>query len=350
MKNIFAILFATTCILAGCSHNPASPVVPVVLPVDPVDEVLVSSRREQFRKATAGMAVRGIWFRPANFQNKMPAEQLANELRSLGCTRAYLCITSETELDDWLGEVAKAIGNAGMQCDVVADLHGFQHRKRGNQFLTWLLPASPDLVDLAQLLMEKEKNDENYAAINGFTAVMNPHLFNRANGNTSADVLYTWNDNTKQRSYENDALIKYAMSVASKLQKNDGTRLTLAIHNRFYQMVKAGALEVGTADDFIEACPQADQFIVMAEANKPGEIASRFAKESRLPKTGEKSVIVMIRLAEHTSVSAGRLRRRDWNDMTRAISHNAKMCCKNPAFGGITIGPYATIRAMLMEK
>ena len=60
--------------------------------------------------------------------------------------------------------------------------------------------------------------------------------------------------------------------------------------------------------------------------------------------------IVGINLAEHTSVDTGALRRRDWNDLMRAMRYILNDFGKHPSFEGFLIAPFSALEFLRMER
>ena len=61
-------------------------------------------------------------------------------------------------------------------------------------------------------------------------------------------------------------------------------------------------------------------------------------------------MIVQLSLANHTSVTAGALRRRDWTDFTRNVQYLAGQWEKAPAFAGMVIDPFAFLELIHQEE
>ena len=61
-------------------------------------------------------------------------------------------------------------------------------------------------------------------------------------------------------------------------------------------------------------------------------------------------LLVSVTLAEHTSVTTGALRRRNWTDFTRSLGHAISDWKQSPAFDGIVLGPFSQIETLYQEK
>ena len=62
------------------------------------------------------------------------------------------------------------------------------------------------------------------------------------------------------------------------------------------------------------------------------------------------SVVVGINLANHTSVTEGAFRRRNWQDFSRAMGYLVKKWKEFPAFAGVAIGPFLRLELIQEEE
>ena len=60
--------------------------------------------------------------------------------------------------------------------------------------------------------------------------------------------------------------------------------------------------------------------------------------------------MVGVNLAGHTSVDSGSLRRRDWNDLLRAMRYMLGRFEKHPQFEGFLLAPLASLEFVRMER
>ena len=101
----------------------------------------------------------------------------------------------------------------------------------------------------------------------------------------------------------------------------------------------------GTVRDFAAVTPRV---AVVNTANVPSKLQENVRNELKNAPAGS-SLLTVIPLATHTSVNDGRLRRRNWSDMTRAIAHLTGYARNYPQFDGIILSPFSVVEYLRRE-
>jgi hypothetical protein len=116
------------------------------------------------------------------------------------------------------------------------------------------------------------------------------------------------------------------------------------LHERTMQ----GDLSCGSVNDFRNAAGNNAMLAVISAGNKPSQLVE--AVKNELNDSSENSQLsVAISLAGHSSVEAGALRKRDWNDMIRALKFFTGKSLQYSSFDGVVIGPLSNLELLLSE-
>jgi hypothetical protein len=104
---------------------------------------------------------------------------------------------------------------------------------------------------------------------------------------------------------------------------------------------KEGKLSQGSVKDF--------SAIGNVRIRCTGNVPTQLVQLSRTAFSGNKDLTAVIPLADHTSVRSGALRRRDWNDLVRALEYFISSTRKTGC-SGVVLRPFSELSYMLLEK
>ena len=114
----------------------------------------------------------------------------------------------------------------------------------------------------------------------------------------------------------------------------------------YHELAEAGKLPLGRVTDF---CAISSRVLLLDSGNKPTVAAQVVENELAVMPKGA-SALIGINLAGHTSVDSGALRRRDWNDLMRAMRYLLGRFERHSAFEGFVLAPFAALEFILMER
>lgn len=310
----------------------------------------LKARIEQFRDAVGDKCDSGTWLYPKNFETSFTAEELVAMLQDFGYTRIYCRITSEKELDEYFLALLVAAENAGIKTEIIIDLFSFYSRKGENTIWSNILPSSPNVTAMVQTIIDRFKHDSAYATLDGITIVVNPHRFTGKNLDFPKNVHFVWSESTYGIGLDNDEMMKISLNIIRNLPEMPaGLQLSIAIPDFYDTLVAEGKLSCGTIADFMKARNDNPKLIVICYGNVPTELKRDSEDELKLKEPSPRSVLLLVQLANHTSVRSGKIRRRDWNDFTKIIRFLREKAEKHTSFGGIISGPFGLVKIVQSE-
>ena len=194
-------------------------------------------------------------------------------------------------------------------------------------------------------LREFEADHESFR-FSGVTVLAEPHLFTSANPRRPKNLVFAWSDKTFGPGLDNDRIMRATLQKLSAFGAELGsTPFTVAMPDFYEELVQEGKLSCGSVADFSAAAPK---IMIRNAGNKPTEAVEVVRNELNAAKPG--SLLVSITLAEHTSVTAGSLRRRNWADFIRSLDYAIGQWKQYPAFDGVVLGPFSRIETLHQEK
>ena len=125
--------------------------------------------------------------------------------------------------------------------------------------------------------------------------------------------------------------------------------LTVSVPDFYHELAQQKKLTVGDVNDFLAVMPQHPTVLLQDSGNKPSEALEMVENELAAAKVAD-SVVVGINLANHTSVTEGAFRRRNWQDFSRAMGYLVKKWKEFPAFAGVAIGPFLRLELIQEEE
>ena len=349
MKNIRTTLFCAVCLLAaavfsGCSATPVRQTGSAMLPVDQVQQKTASRRAAVLKKILAPLKLRGVGVSLNAYRNTPVQDQTILKLvREMGFNRIYCYISSETELSGTLEQLVTAAAKARIPVELMIRQGDFKYRFRGNALVRGILPQFRDLPELAEDIADFNASLPDGVRLAGVTVRFEPHLLTFANGADKIPGLhYVWDQNTFGPGLDNDKLTELSLKKLAAMKKNlKGIPLSVELPGLYPVCVAEKKLTRGTFRDFKHIGP------VLLQLS--GNLPSQLVKQSADALKQNKNLTVVIPVADHTSVRSGALRRRNWNDMVRALKYFVDST-RNHNCNGVVVRPLSGLAYMLFEK
>lgn len=350
MKHQFLILAALLAAgLCGCGvETPERSQEPLMLPVLEAPPELQAERAAEFRRLTSNVRLRGVgvhlyWLR----RGAAPTEEVMNRIQALGFNRIYCYVSSEVQLDDKFREFIAAANQRGIPVEAVLNQRDFYFRHTGNKIVRLFRPNYMRIDDAAEALEKFNAKSGDDAKLAGVTAIIEPHLFTMTNADTPPDAIYCWSDKTFGDDLDNACLMRETLERLRQIRERaPSLPLTCAAADCYHEYAVEGKLPVGKVSDF---CAISPRLLLIDSGNKPSAAAATV--ENELAAMPENSVAMIgINLAGHTSVDAGELRRRDWNDLLRAMRYLIGRFEKHPQFEGFLLAPFSSLEFVRMER
>ena len=341
-------LAALALLAGGCVATPERTAQPLILPVLEAPKELQAERAAAFRQLTSNIRLRGVgvhlyWMR----RSEVPHEEVMNRIQSLGFNRIYCYLSTEQQLDDKFREFIVEANRRSIPVEVVLNQRDFYFRRTGNNVIRLFRPNYLRIDDAAEAVAKFDAKSGDDAKLAGITAIIEPHLFVMTNPDTPPDAIYSWSDKTFGDGLDNAMLMRETLERLRQIRdRAPSLPLTCAAADFYHELAVEGKLPVGKVSDY---CAIAPRLLLVDSGNKPTVAADMV--ENELAAMPENSVaMVGINLAGHTSVDSGELRRRDWNDLMRAMRYLLGRFEKHPQFEGFILAPLASLEFVRMER
>jgi len=342
LRNIAPAAAALLLTAAGCNSTPVRQEERAMEPPTPAQKATVERRAAALRRALSPLKVRGVGVPLSSYRHRLlPAAEIMKIVRQLGFNRLYCYISSEKELDDELRGLVTAAAAEKIPVELMIRQGDFRHRFRGNALVRSFLPQYRKLPDLAAEIIKFNETLPPQAKLAGVTARFEPHLFTRANGaDQIPGMIWIWSDLTFGKGLDNDKLAGASIEVFREMKaKLNGIPLTVELPDLYPAWCAAGSLSRGRVSDFAGF----DGVMVQCSGNVPSALVRGYTAAA-----GNRSLVAIIPVADHSSVSRGALRRRDWNDLVRAVDYfvrSTRLKCP-----GVVLMPLFEIGFMLLEQ
>lgn len=332
----------------GCVATPERPAQHLMLPELQAPREVQARRAAEFRQLTAKVKVRGAGLHLfALRRHTIPLNEVLDRIAEFGFNRIYCYVSSEKQLDDFFREFIGMAVRRGLPVEVMLNQRDFYFRSTGNNIVRLFRPKYLRIDDAVEALARFDAESPSGSKLAGVTVVIEPHLFTATNPDTPPDSLYYWSDRTFGSDLDNAMLMRETLERLRQAKARAGQLpFTCATADFYHELAVEGKLPLGRITDF---CAISKRVMLLDSGNKPSEAARVVGNElAAIPKGG--SAMVGINLAEHTSVNTGALRRRDWNDMMRAMRYILNDFGKHPAFEGFLIAPFSALEFLRMER
>ncbi|WP_294478148.1 hypothetical protein [uncultured Victivallis sp.] len=342
---VFATFFAV--LAAGCASSPA-PGNGIVHAPPQSDESTMARRAEELAKTLASCETRGLAFRPEMLAERhftSPADFLAL-VRRFGFNRLYVYLDSPESLElPQLDALLVEAGKEGMPVEAVLPEGRYVIGRRGNFILRSFVSSGTTLEEMLEHLRKFETESEPFR-FSGVTVLAEPHTFTSANIHRPKALVYAWSSDTFGPGLDNDRIMRITLDkLAAFGGKLGGIPYTVGIPDFYEELVAEGKLSAGSVRDFGGI---ASKVLIRNAGNKPTETVEAVRNELKAAKNG--TLLVSITLAEHTSVTSGSLRRRNWADFIRSLDYAIGQWKTFPAFDGVVLGPFPRIETLYQEK
>lgn len=344
-NTLFAL--AAAMLVCGCTvTTPQAPVRPGVKVLRRAGSAEQIKRRDAFKKLFSGLPVRGIGLFHRAFNSGYDNAEICRFLVSCGFNRAYFCITSESELDPALADFLHSANVSGLKVEAVLRQRDFYSRPRGNRVLRSMSNEYPDLAAAVKHVIAFNNTLPPESRICGITVQVEPHYFTA--GRIGSGQIYAWSEKAFGPGLDNDMLVRETLAMLKKID-TAGLPLTIGVPDSYHDLAEENKISCGKVQDFAAVCSPAPVIMLMSSGNKPGEVITRAERE--LAAAGSAKTLLGITLADHTSVAANGLRRRDWNDLERILRYVVKTAVrKSGGFEGVVIQPLAVFENIMMEQ
>ena len=347
-KIVFAFLALLPLIFSGCGRTPIrTGTMPLALPPEVALPAESARRAAEFRKIISVLPVRGIAVYPSAFIGKFESSQVLDMISRLGFNRIYCYLTSEQELTGELEEFVAAAGVRKLEVELVLSQQDFYRAYRGNRLIRGLFIQYPDLLEAVEDAVDFAADLPEGAKISGITVLLTPHLINGNNVQRSRKHLYSWSEKHYGPGGDNDMLMRQSLEYAKKIAALPGLPpLTIAVPDFFQQIAVEKKVSCGSVADFARITPRV---AVVNSANRPSQLPVMIKSALDGAPAGSK-VLIVLPLAEHTSITADRLRRRHWQDFCNSTAYLVKKSGTHPACGGVIFSPLSIIEYLRLEK
>jgi len=340
---------ASMCLLAvmGCVSTPVRPVPPLVLPELAAPVEVQNQRAREFRELTAGVKTRGVGVYLNAVEQTIAPGFLLDRVAALGANRLYCYVSSEKQLDDFFRNLIAEAARRNIAVEVVLNQRDFYCRATGNKIVRLFRPSYMRLDEAARAVSEFNDRLPPGGKLSGMTVISEPHMFLPTNPDTPPDTLYYWSDSTYGPGLDNAMLMEQTLDMLKKIAaENPQLPVTCGMADFYHELAVEGKLPLGRIGDFCAASPRV---MLLDSGNKPSQAAKVVEDElAALPRGSV--ALVGINLAGHTSVDAGALRRRDWNDLMRGMKHLLGKFQKHPGFEGFVLAPFSALEFVRLER
>ena len=328
----------------GCNTTPLRESERALIPVEQAGQKTVETRIAALKKVMAPLKTRGVSVDlNAYAHHPMPGQEILKAVKKMGFNRICCRISSESELSETLQKLLVSAAAEKLPVELVLRQGDFKQRFRGNALVRALLPQFRQLPEMAEEIVRFNETLPANAKIAGVQVVFEPHRFTYANGASEIPgLLYLWSDATFGKGLDNDKLVELSIKQLEKMKANlKGIPLSVELPDFYPLWKKEGKLTRGSAKDFSAI----GKVVIRCTGNLPSQLVNN----SKTAMADAKEVTAVIPLADHTSVRSGALRRRDWNDLVRAlgffISSTRKANCS-----GVILRPLSELGYMLLEQ
>lgn len=333
---------------SGCVETPVRPARQLMLPELEASQETQAKRTADFRELTRRIKIRGIGIFPAGIRREeIPVSAVLDRVEALGFNRIYCYVSSETQLDDFLRDLVVAASRRGLPVEISLNQRDFYRRATGNKLIRLFRPSYPRLDDAAKLVSEFDSQLLDGARLAGLTVISEPHLFTATNPDIPPDSLYRWSEDAFGPGLDNEMLMREMLDMLRRIAaENPGLPVTAGMADFYHELAVSGKLQIGKIGDFCAVVPRV---MLLDYGNKPSAAATAVENELAAMPRGA-SALVGINLAGHTSVDAGALRRRDWNDLMRGMKYLLENFARHPTFDGFVLAPLSALEFIRMER
>lgn len=350
MRKIIRLsLIPALCLLAGCAvvPAPAKVVSPAVVPMRKASAGEIKRRCAVLKALLAPLAVREAGFSHRAFSAGFTPEEICRFVSSSGFNRIALQLSSVSELDRDFSAFLKAAGAEKLAVDVMLDQEDFRRYFTGRG-LWRQKSADSDLAEVLQKIGAFNSDlPDDQAKISRIIVKIAPHRF-VSDTRGSSGQIFAWSEKNAGPGLDNDMLMLRTLEMLKNLDV-PGIEIAVAVPDFYHELVLKGKITRGKVSDFLTCRKGKVPVIIMSSGNKPSQVVSQSSNE--FMSAGKNHELLLgIELAGHTSRSSGKLRRRDWRDLTRILDYIIREHKKYPAFRGVVLMPLPVLQYLIMEQ
>ncbi|MDD3886703.1 MAG: hypothetical protein PHI35_07520 [Victivallaceae bacterium] len=322
------------------------------LPPEPQFSQRDEVRAAELRQALAVCPNRILVVRPGQLlpEYLLKPEAIIEHAGKLGFNRINVMLGEDDDPDrEFMSRLFKAAHKADMKIGITIRQTDFVKRFRSTAVLRHFAKAGTSLPEIAENLadfIDSQPDDEKISAV---TVIIEPQAFVKGRPENPKDLLFVWSNGKSGKDSDNDQIVEYTMrNLRIARDELAPTPLIIGVPDFLHDMVGAGLLKYGTVQDFLDISGATPGVALLSTGNKPSEVLDGVTAELNSTKDPG-SLLVAVYLAEHSSVEKGALRKRNWADFIRAIDYAINEWQKNPAFGGVALGPFTSLESILKE-
>lgn len=328
----FAPLFLAVCLastLCGCASPRRGDDAHV-----PEKTPEMRRRAEEFSRTLSQTPERfAVLGRPGVDIYRSRYEALVDAIRSLGFNGVLCRISGLDGLED-AEDFIKVASKAGLKVKLLFR-EGDYNRKQSGEWHRFR--------KLGTALRRFNRALPEHAKLAGAVFAVEPHLYSKGNYYRPPDLLYAWDGRNYGIGGDNDMLVRYGLEQLVQI-KNDlegEVPMTVSLSSSLIDDAQKGLVSAGAVKDILKL---GEENLIYTAGSKPSEAERNFAAAaSFLPG----KPLIAVNLAHHVSEDGKSLRRRDWNDLNRALSYLMQKHSGN--IRGVAIGPFIAL-ATLWER
>ena len=342
-------LTLAVCLLAGCGTvpPPLKTVSPAVVPMRKASAGEIRKRCARLKALLAPLAVREAGFSHRAFSAGFTPAEICRFITDAGFNRIAMQLSSSSELDADFSAFLKAAKAEKLAVDVMLNQEDFRNYSTGSG-LCRKKAADTDIAEVLRKISSFNADlSADQAKIRRAIVKVAPHKF-VSDTRGSTGQIFAWSEKNAGPGLDNDMLMRQTLDMLKNLDA-PGIEIAAAVPDFYHELVSEGKLSCGTTADFQSCRKGKVPVIIMSSGNKPSQIVSQSSNE--FMSSGRNSELLLgIELAGHTSFSAGKLRRRDWRDLTNILDHVIRKHKNYPAFRGIMLMPLPVLQYLIMEQ
>ena len=337
-------LFLVVFFLSGCS---SPEVVRRQIPAE--EQQRLDQRAGQLAEKLKAFPVRAVTLESARVRQEY-APDLAERIRKMGFNRILLHLRKGEELDKTLAIFIGCCSDANIAVYGSFRQDEIVLRAHPNQIIRKFVADEETLSFAVSAIAEQNRELPERQRLKGFAIAVMPHSFGPHILERPYNCPYTWSENRFGEGLDNESLIAYTLKELEAADRAvSPLPLMVQIPDFYHDLIKEGKLKKGSMKDFSFFNDKKHELILLNSGNKPSELRNRVEQELT-DAPADTPLLIAVNMAPHTAVAKEALRRRDWNDLVRAIGYGAENYKNHSNFNGLVLGPWYRLELILEEK
>lgn len=349
-KYLQVFIFLLTVLLTGCVETQPvlTEVRPAARPVRKASDAAVRQKFSRLQTLLAPLKIRGAGISWRAFAGGYTPAEVCRFISNCGFNRIYIHVSSGTELDSGMIAFLKSVKAQKLTAEIVLKQGDFRQPYRGNNLIRSRVEKADDVPGMVKKIMAfNAALPADAEKISGIVLAAEAHKFTRdAQGTTGQ--FFAWSEKTFGPGLDNDMLMQQALELVKKLNAQN-IKVTSAIPDFYHDLAEQGKLSCGKVSDFTALCLKSNEIILQSTASIPTAVVAGTRGELNSFPAG-KNMILGLEIAGHTAVSSGKLRRRDWKDLSAILDYVIREHKKYPEFQGIMLSPLSVLNHLIMEQ